>query len=215
MASNSTMKTITTFLFLLFFISACDTERVAQDSTKNNDSLAVELDNSAIDRHNNYLLGKSKSADSLKVSLAELDKAIELDSTNTRFYSNKANILLTLNRDEEAIDVLKQALSVNPNFAEMITTIGFIYERKGEKEVAQKWYQKALDVYDKRIEEEQFVINSKVNKAFLLFFTENKESAKQAFNELKQQYPKNEEVKYSEQLFTDFNKQEFLNEFHQ
>jgi tetratricopeptide (TPR) repeat protein len=215
MALNFSMKTTTTFLFLLLLVSACDSEKVAKDSSKKNDSLAVQLNNSAMERHEEYLLGNTQNADSLKVSLAELDTAIALDSTNTRFYSSKATILLTLNRDKEAIEVLKQAHSVKPNFAEVITTIGFLYDREGEKEVAQKWYQRALDAYDKRIEEGQFVINSKVNKAFLLFFTENRESAIKAYKELKQHYPNNEEVKYAEPLFTDFNKQEFLNELHQ
>ncbi len=92
--------------------------------------------------------------------------------------------------------------------------MGFCTKKKGENEIAQEWYQKAKDAYDIRIEDGQFVINSKVNQAFLLFFTENKESAMIAFDNLKKEYPENKEVEFSERIFTDFDKKEFLNEFH-
>lgn len=211
---NSNMRTTTTLLFLLFFISACDSDKVAKESKSEVDSLAVRLSNTAMERFQNHNLGRYESTDSLEVSLMELDKAIELEPSHTRFYVNKANILLELKRDEEGIQALKQAISIDPDFTEIFTMLGFIYDREGKKEIAQEWYQKALDGYDKRIEEDRFVINSKINKVFLLLFTQDEESARKAYENLKQEYPNNSEVEFMEQFLIGFDKEEFLNELY-
>lgn len=208
------MRFIPALLFLLFIISACDSEKVQTETKPIVDSLAIQLTNSATERFGEYIFGRINSPDSLEVSLNELDKAIEIEPNLSELYTHKANILLALDRDEQAIQVLKEALFIKPDLVEVITFIGFINEKIGEKDIAQEWYQKALDAYDKRIEEERFVINSKVNKAFLLFFTGNEESAKKAFNKLKQEYSGNNDVEYLEFVFTDFDKEQFLNELY-
>ncbi|MDR9417251.1 MAG: hypothetical protein RI564_13270 [Gracilimonas sp.] len=210
------MRIITTLFFLLFFISisACDNDKVAHDSKSDVDSLAVRLSNSAMERFQNYNLGKYESIDSIEVSLMELDKAIELVPTQTIFYANKANILLKIQREQQAIQALKQTISIDPDFAEILTMLGFIYERKGEKEIAQEWYHKALNAYDKRIAEKRFVINSKVGKAFILFFTQDEEAARKAYDNLKQEYPNDSEVEFMEQFLIGFDKERFLNELY-
>lgn len=175
------------------------------------DSLSMQLNNSAMDHFRNYTYGRNDSVDSLEIALSELDKAIELTPSHLNLYSNKTNILLSLHRIEEAIDVLNQAIEVDPNSTETLTLLGFLYESMGEESIAQEWYQKALNIYDTRIESGKFVINAKTNKAFLLFFTENEQSAKNSLEVLLQEYPNNDEVIFANEVFTDFNKQEFLN----
>lgn len=206
------MRITSIFLLFLLFVSACSSKEADQKSETEIDSLAIQLSNSAMERFQDYIFSEYGILDSLEVSLAELDKAIELEPTHTGLYSNKANILLELQRDDEAIDILIQAIDVKPEFAEILTMIGFIYERQGETDVAQEWYKKALNAYEERIAEEQYVINSKINKAFLLFFTENENSAKEALIKLLNEYPENDEVKFLAEIFIDFDKEEFLNE---
>ncbi|MFY0685006.1 MAG: tetratricopeptide repeat protein [Balneola sp.] len=204
---------ITLILLLLFLlVSACSSKKVDRKSETKVDPIAIQLSNSAMERFQDYIFGRNENIDSLKISLTELDKAIEIEPTQIDLYSNKANILLELNRDEEAIQVLKKALTVKSDFAEIMTTIGFLNEKRGETGIAQEWYQKAMYTYDKRIDEDRFVINSKVNKAFLLFFTENESSAKDAFEKLLDDYPENDEVKFSAEIFNGFDKEKFLNE---
>ncbi|HCI72395.1 MAG TPA: hypothetical protein DF712_12735 [Balneola sp.] len=208
------MKLAPIFLFLLFIVSACDSKKVQPDNATEVDSLAVQLVNSATERYGEYIFGRIESTDSLEVSLNELDKAIEIEPTQIDFYSHKATILLALGREKQAIQILESALTINPDFAEIITRLGFINEKIGEMEIAQKWYQRALVAYDKRIEENRFVVNSKANKAFLLLFTENEETAKKAYSKLKQEYPDNNEIDYLEFVFEDFDKEEFLSELY-
>ncbi|MEP1152325.1 MAG: tetratricopeptide repeat protein [Balneola sp.] len=212
MALNSDMRITLILLLLFLLVSACSSKKVDRKSETKVDPIAIQLSNSAMERFQDYIFGRNENIDSLKISLTELDKAIEIEPTQIDLYSNKANILLELNRDEEAIQVLKKALTVKSDFAEIMTTIGFLNEKRGETGIAQEWYQKAMYAYDKRIDEDRFVINSKVNKAFLLFFTENESSAKDAFEKLLDDYPENDEVKFSAEIFNDFDKEKFLNE---
>lgn len=212
MALNSDMRITSIFILLLFSVSACISQQADEKPETKIDSIAAKLNDTAMKRYQNFILGYHDNIDSLNISLTELERAIELEPSVSHFYSNKANILFLLERDSEAIQVLKDIIGFKPDFAEALAELGFIYDRKGNSKIAQEWYQKALNAYDKRIEEDLFLINSKVNKAFLLFFTEDEKSAKYAFDKLLQEYPENEEVKFSAELFTDFNKEEYINQ---
>jgi len=169
---------------------------------------------SATERYGEYIFGRINSPDSLELSLNELDKAIEIEPNLHELYTAKINILLELGRNEQAIEVSKEILVIKPDLVEAMTYIGFINEKIGKNDLAQEWYQRTLVAYDKRIEEDRFVVNSKANKVFLLLFTENEESAKKAYFELKKEYPENNDINYLEFVFEDFDKHEFLNEFH-
>lgn len=208
------MKSNYIFILFLLLTSACDSEKISKEESNSVNPRAVELSNSAMERFQDFNLGTINNSDSLEVSLTELEKAIELEPNQIRFYSNKVSVLLTIGREDEAIEVLRKSIAINPDFAEGLSFLGFIYSKRGENETAQEWFQKASKVYNQRIEKDRFVVNSKVSKAFLLHFTEDKDAAKEAFEKVKQKYPENSEVLYSEQLFTDFDKEQFLMEFY-
>jgi len=208
------MKSNYIFILFLLLASACDSEKISKEESNSVNPRAVELSHSAMERFQDFNLGTINNSDSLEVSLTELEKAIELEPNQIRFYSNKVNVLLTIGREDEAIEVLRKSITINPDFAEGLSFLGFIYSKRGENETAQEWFQKASKAYNQRIEKDRFVVNSKVSKAFLLHFTEDKDAAKEAFEKVKQKYPENSEVLYSEQLFTDFDKEQFLMEFY-
>ncbi len=176
------------------------------------DPVALELNEKAIERFNNYNLGLINDKDSLELSLKELSRAIQIDPKNSAFYSNKTEILLTLNREEEALKLMKEAVQLIPFYAEGYTFIGYIYEYNGKVQESQAWFQKALHAYDERIEEGKYVINSKVNKAFIYFFVENEEKALLEFEKLKEEYPDDNSVLYMEYFFYEFEKEQFLKE---
>ncbi len=196
----------------MFSISACDSPKPDQGNVNENKagSVALRLNDAAMKRYQDHLLGKSDSRDSLEASLKELDEAITIEPSQIIFYTNKADILLALHRGDDAIQVLKNAVLVKPDFPEILSLIGFLFEEKGDKEEALKWYQKAVNVYDKRIDDARLVVHSKVNKAFLLFFIEDEGSAKKAFEKVKEEYPEAGEMVSSEQIFTAFDKETFL-----
>ncbi|MEP2446792.1 MAG: hypothetical protein ABJI69_06155 [Balneola sp.] len=208
------MRITLAIILFIFVVSACDTEKLQSETKTGVDSLAIQLSMSATERYGEYIFGRINSPDSLELSLNELDKAIEIEPNLLELYTAKVNILLELDRNEQAIEVSKEVLAIKPDQVEAMTFIGFINEKIGKNELAQEWYQRALVAYDKRIEENRFVVNSKVNKVFLLLFTENEESAKKAYFKLKKEYPENNDIDYLEFVFEDFDKQEFLNEFH-
>lgn len=208
------MRITLAIILFIFVVSSCDTEKLQSEAKTGVDSLAIQLSMSATERYGEYIFGRINSPDSLELSLNELDKAIEIEPNLLELYTAKVNILLELDRNEQAIEVSKEVLAIKPDQVEAMTFIGFINEKIGKNELAQEWYQRALVAYDKRIEENRFVVNSKVNKVFLLLFTENEESAKKAYFKLKKEYPENNDIDYLEFVFEDFDKQEFLNEFH-
>ena len=204
------MKTLNYLLLILISLS-CSTPDHNSTSITSSDSLSIELNNSAMDHFHDFVFGRNESIDSLEIALSKLDQAIELSPSSLQLYANKSNILLRLQRIDGAIEVLKKAIEVDPNSAEILTTIGLLWEQKGNTIIAQEWLQRAQAAYDKRIHDDNHVINSKVNKAFLLFFMENEQSANKALDELLQEYPNNDEVIFSKEVLSDFNKQEFLN----
>jgi tetratricopeptide (TPR) repeat protein len=176
------------------------------------DSLAFKLNEAAIQRFQNYNLGLIIDKNSLQLSLDELDKALQIEPKNSVFYSNKTEVLLTLDREDEALKLMEQAVQLIPSYAEGYTFIGFINEYNGEIKEAKGWFRKASNAYDKRIQENKYVVNSKVNKAFLYFFLENEQKALQEFENLKREYPDDNNVLYMEFVFYEFDKKEFLNE---
>ena len=67
--------------------------------------------------------------------LQALDKAIELAPTDPKLYYNKALILESIDKKDAAVEVLKQALGLKPNYLEVqqalkeATTSGEKYQR--------------------------------------------------------------------------------------
>jgi len=213
-ALNPDMRIISIIFLFIFMISACDSEKLQSETKPNVDSLAIQLSMSATERFGEYIFGRIDSPDSLELSLNELDRAIEIEPNLYELYTAKVNILLALDRNEQAIQVSKEVLVIKPDLVEAMAFIGFINQKIGENEIAQEWYQKAITGYNQRIEEERFVINSKINKAFLLLFTEDEVAAMKAFEKVKQEYPKNSEVEFMEQFITNIDKEQFLNELY-
>ena len=176
------------------------------------DSLVVQLNNSAAEKLQNYRFRYSTDESTLELAIEKLDQAIELKPEATHLYSLKADILLTLHKYDEAIDELKKILYIDPDYAEVINWIGVIHEVSGNHSEAQKWYQKALTVYKDRIDEGIHGINSYLSVVHLVFLTEGKESALQAFKKLQQEYPENEQIQFSEFFYDDLDRDTFFDE---
>lgn len=203
------------FIILCFTLFACNSHIEQTESNETVvDSLAIQLNDSALERYQNYTFGVDTDKINLELAINELNQAIEIEPEIALYYSNKAHILLTLEKDEEATTELKKIIEFQPYHAEVLSMIGFIYERNGNQTEARNWYQRSIEVYEKRIAENKHVINSEIHLAFLKFFVEDEKAAITAYSDLKDRYPESDEVLFMEDLFTDFDREKYLREFH-
>lgn len=185
------------------------------DNNKANefDPIAVSINDIAMQKYQDYILGYREDEEVLDTVLFELNRAIDIDSSNYVFYTNKATVLSLLNQDTNAIKALEKATKIKPNFAENLMYLGLLNESIGADSIANSWYSQAINAYDERIENDQSIVSNKINRAYLLFFTEGKERALKAFEIVKLEHPDSEEVIFMEPLFKEFDRKEALNNF--
>ena len=185
------------------------------DNNKANefDPIAVSINDIAMQKYQDYILGYREDEEVLDTVLFELNRAIDIDSSNYVFYTNKDTVLSLLNQDNNAIKALEKATKIKPNFAENLMYLGLLNESIGADSIANSWYSQAIKAYDERIENDQSIVSNKINRAYLLFFTEGKERALKAFEIVKLEHPDSEEVIFMEPLFKEFDRKEALNNF--
>jgi len=213
---NFTRMKIILLVVFGFTLFACNSQTEQTDSNETEvDSLAIQLNDSALEKYQNYTFGIDPDKKNLELAINELDQAIEIEPEIALYYSNKSHILLTLEKDEEAIAELKKIIEFQPYHAEVLSMIGFIYERNGNQSEARNWYQRSIEAYEKRITENKHVINSEIHLAFLKFFVEDENAAISAYSNLKDRYPESDEVLFMEDLFTEFDREKYLREFHE
>lgn len=75
-----------------------------------------------------------------------LNNTIKLDSTYVDAYILKAKIYIGKKNAEEAIKNLSEAIRVSPTLSEPYALKGFVYQRLGNKQLAQSSYQTALEM---------------------------------------------------------------------
>ncbi len=90
--------------------------------------------------------GKNRNALLYDQSEIYLDQTIKLDSTYVDAYILKAKIKIGKKDAEGAIGNLSEALKVSPTLSEPYSLKGFVYQRLGNKRLAQSSYQTALEM---------------------------------------------------------------------
>ncbi|MBC2579911.1 response regulator [Clostridium sp. DJ247] len=93
-------------------------------------------------------LQKPFTAEKVKLVLSEIfnyDDTLR-DLEDFLKYSKK---LIEEGKNEEAYDILKKALSINPSCSDIYHLIGVIYEKNGDKRQATKFYETAKRFNDK------------------------------------------------------------------
>lgn len=203
------------FIILIFFSFACNSQSDVSQQRTEIDSLALQLNDAAFEKYRNYVSGIDRDKRNLETAVVELDQAIDLEPEVALFYSTKSHILLTLGKHEEAIAELKKIIAFQPYNAEELSMIGFIYERYDNPIEARKWYEKSIEAYEMRIADDVSVINSELHLAFLKFFVEDERVAIRTYHDLKESYPSSDQVLFMERLFTDFDRDRFLQELHE
>jgi len=98
-----------------------------------------------------------------KKAINYFDSSLQMDFTYMFSYREKAIALYDLGRYEEALEVLKRAVTIQNNFDEGYYWMGKCYEKLGRKDDAIQSYQIAL-LYDKNFTEAREALNKIQNK---------------------------------------------------
>ena len=96
--------------------------------------------------------------DEKKKAINYFDSSLQMDYTYMFSYREKAIALYDLGKYEEAIQVLKRAVTIQNNFDEGYYWLGRCYEKTGKKDEAIQSYQTAL-LYDKDFTEARDALN--------------------------------------------------------
>jgi tetratricopeptide (TPR) repeat protein len=155
---------------IVFFLVALSMSCKSDNNKANEfDPIAVSINDIAMQKYQDYILGYREDEEVLDTVLFELNRAIDIDSSNYVFYTNKATVLSLLNQDTNAIKALEKATKIKPNFAENLMYLGLLNESIGADSIANSWYSQAINAYDERIENDQSIVSNKINRAYLLF----------------------------------------------
>lgn len=178
------------------------------------DSIALKLNNRAVlligDAAHTYDTLKSVLYDS---AITYLNQAIEIDSSYLLAYTNKAQALQRKGSLEEAVEVLSKAEMIKPDFAEVLMGQGFLLEKMGKVELADKKYGQALKAYEKRLDDETRKIKAQSDIAFLYVFLEDKNKAIDEIQNLVLENPDNDELKAMEGFIKGFDRKKFIEEY--
>ena len=79
-------------------------------------------------------------------ALALVDKALQLDNTNTEYITQKAKLFSLTNLREQAIACADQALALQPTNASVLDTLGVIYNRCDRQDRARRVLVRAVDL---------------------------------------------------------------------
>lgn len=158
---------------------------------------------------------KEEKQDLYLQALDLLNQSIKADSTNQIAFNNKVDVLIKLNRREEAIQIINLFYIKNIYDAEIVAEKGFILEKLGKKDKARDQFLKAISVYQNRPKKSiNQIVSDKCNEAFLLVFIENRGKAMESLKSLRKSYPTQENIIDNfETAVLIFNKTEFLSNY--
>lgn len=189
-----------------------------KDLSKDFNTSAKNLNNKAIEILSGVSGEPITSQDSLHLesALTLLNKAIKIDTQYYLAYANKATILSKLKRYNEAIETLERIVKIRPDYAEGIANQGFLFEKIGDNNKATEKYKGAIAAYIRRLNNPYKImkrVNVQVDIAFMLLFTESKETATQAIDTIIARNPDSKVAKYMKGTIMSFDRQEFIKNF--
>lgn len=85
-----------------------------------------------------------ESMDEYELALEEIELQLKL-AQSERYFVQKGVILLNMNREEEAMDTLEQALRINPRSSVTFNMIGYAHKKNGRLEEAIPYFEKGIE----------------------------------------------------------------------
>jgi len=106
--------------------------------------LQVDANNAVA--HNN-LANALRDQGNYEEAVKEYQQAIKLNPKSTTSYINLANMYqYSLSKIDNGIEVYKDGIAQNPDSVDLLVLLGNTYAQNDDKESAQKYFQKALDL---------------------------------------------------------------------
>lgn len=141
-------------------------------------------------------------------ALAYLDSAIATDKRCKVAYWNKYNILNGLKRYRDALPVIDQLLTLNPDAPDVIVTKAILL-KKLEDPSADAYFEKALYFYNQR-QEKEMTDQDMLGKSYCLYFLDGREAGLNQIMVLKKRLPKDKHVDYLISRLAGMTKSQFL-----
>jgi tetratricopeptide (TPR) repeat protein len=146
---------------------------------------AVELNNEGVRYVQQF---KEDSALSL------FDQAIEKDGNYYLPHANKMSIYIGRKQFGKALQESEMILKKDPEGAQGWTVAGMLHETLGDTVTAQKYYQRSISLFDKRIvntEKADEIFNDRLNRAVSFILSGQEEKGRAELRLLKTEEPEN------------------------
>lgn len=186
-----------------------------------NDSIVEDLSVGEINEIISQIMRESKKSyidylekDSLlNKALLYCQIAKKKDSLFHYSYLNKANILRYQGDYKKSIEELSSLLSIKENYPEALFTIGLIYEKIGERDLAIEYYKKALISYNEYLKLPESTAMDEANRKMLLIFIEGKEKALIRIAQEIKENPDDRDILIDKNIIEEFDREAFFKSF--
>src|SRR5205814_611609 len=85
-------------------------------------------------------------------TIADLNKAIELDPQNAEWYGGRGGFYLFMNDAKKALEDINKAVEINPKYDEGFKALGSLYQMRNSNDKAIEYFSKAIEINPKNIE---------------------------------------------------------------
>lgn len=199
------MSKVIYLIVLSIFLFSCRGQ-TQKSRSEQYDPEAVRLNNRAMEIFHLYY----KYEDSLAKADSLLAEAIKKDKFYYLPYSNKAELYCFFQKYDLAIVTLNEILDLNPDLITLKEFKAFMLEKSGDLNSAVDLYNEIVNDYDKRIKIDSKNTTLKLNRAFILFFTEGHDKANQEFSKIFISNPNDKDVEQMTEIFKTFNRKKFI-----
>lgn len=179
MTTNKMMAILLTLTMFVVFFQSC------RPGKPEFNPAAVELNNEGVRYAQQF---KEDSA------LLLYDQAIDLDRNYYLPHANKMSIYVGRKQFDKALHESEMILKKDPEGAQGWTFAGMLRERLGDTVTAQKYYQKSISLFDKRIantEKADVIFNNRLNRVVSFILSGQEEKGRAELRLLKAEKPDN------------------------
>lgn len=149
--------------------------------------------------------------DSILKQIEMDEQAIRIDSTCDIAYADAAEGYTDLKDYQKAINQLNKYDRLSNCNITLTVFKGYLYEKIGKQDSANIAFKSAMIRYNNKIQDDPKNILWKVNRMFLLFFTDGDSSAKAEYEKIAIQYPGDKYIKEMKEEVDSFNRIEMVN----
>ncbi len=207
MSNFDKMQTVN--LCLILAIISCQSVTNKQQVLADKKPQAIELNKKAGDIYTRNL----HSRDSMLYAIKLFDQAIARDSSYPAPVTNKMNVLSNLKEYKQAIATGKNFIAQGQGYAEFYQYVGLIYDKIDKKDSANYYHQKALSLFDQRIQMDSNAINlSNKYITLLTLDTSKREKILVQLDSLIEQNPTNSTLLLTRETVQDLDRDAFVNE---